>query len=872
MSAGVIVDEIDEALSWRDRARVEPESALSRAELWLSTHASDTELRVLARHVACVASVERGQLGDARHHARLGLATAGRAGLRHREAQLRLTMAWIELDGGAIDACREHLAAAEPHLRGADLCKIACLRGLLHCQSDRYRAAVEELTDALQSLQGEEHRHWAANALVGRGLAYLYLNELDGAEADLAAAERRFAIEGRVERAAVCTHNRGCVAFRGGDLPRALRLFNEALAHGLDTEAHPETRVDRAEALAAAGMNSEARQEMHCAADRLSALGRSVRLAETRLALAGCALRDGEARIAIEAAREARRLFRDQDRPGWCALAAATLWQAKLLAGTRSWYAFVAARRVASSCAGYGWTAAAAELWLAAGRAAHECGMQLTARKLWKLAATCRQDVTATAPQRALGWIAEALLAEQVGDREQVFHACRSGLRVVEGYAAAIVAFELRVQAFGLASELSDIAVGVALRTGDPSLVLRWTECHRASALNRRVFRPPADRELRAALLELRLAVAQLRESRSGRPREAMARIADLEERVRHRAMLVSGTTGGPLASFDLDEVCRQLGEAVLVSLFVHDGQLFGLSIVDGSVRLHSLGREADVGPEVDRLRYLLTRQAEGASAKVRDAFADEVRRCSSAIEARLLGPVLAELGPGRPLVVVPTGRLHAVAWAQLPSCHGRSVTVVPSLRCWLRAAADAHDGEHRQGHVWVSGPGLEHAEREVRALHDQSGGRLLIDDAATAERVLATVDGCRTVHIAAHGWFRDDQPLLSCLDLADGPLYGYDFDRLHHAPTTVVLSACEAGRCVVSRGDELSGLAAALLGRGTATLIASVVPVPDERTAELMVSLHSALRSGAAPAAALAEAQAEHGESGFLCIGYGGR
>jgi CHAT domain-containing protein len=223
-------------------------------------------------------------------------------------------------------------------------------------------------------------------------------------------------------------------------------------------------------------------------------------------------------------------------------------------------------------------------------------------------------------------------------------------------------------------------------------------------------------------------------------------------------------------------------------------------------------------------------------------------------------------------LVVVPTGRLHTLAWAELPVCRGRSVTVAPSLRCWLRAAADAGEDRSGAGQVWVAGPGLEHAEREVRALHTAAGGHLLIRAEATAERIVSTVDGAGTVHIAAHGWFRDDQPLLSCLDVADGPLYGYDLDRLRRGPTTVVLSACEVGRSVVSRGDELRGLAAALLGRGTATVIASILPVPDERTAEVMVALHTALRCGLPPAAALARAQAEHGESGFICLGYGGR
>ena len=488
------------------------------------------------------------------------------------------------------------------------------------------------------------------------------------------------------------------------------------------------------------------------------------------------------------------------------------------------------------------------------------------------LAASCRDDPAAIAPQRAVGWLAEALLAELDEDRGRLFEACRCGLRVIEGHAAAMAAFELRVHAFGLAAELADTAIGAALATGDSRLVLRWTERYRASAVSRRSLRPPSDPQLHTALVELRAAVAALRDSGSADPRASMARVSECEARVRHRAMLADGDTRGLGTSSEFDAVCAELGEAVLVSYFGHNGQIYMCSIVDGLVRLSLVGDDSEIAGEVERLQYCLARRAEASSPRIHEAFATAARRSAEVLDEALLRPVLPDLAQGRPLVVVPTGRLHGMAWAELPSCRRRGVTVTPSLRCWLRAASDARERQGGNQQVWVAGPGLEHAKREVRALHAVSGGRLLADGQATAERVMTAVDGAGTVHIAAHGWFRDDQPLLSCLDLADGPLFGYDLDRLRRAPTTVVLSACEVGRSAVSRGDELSGLAAALLGRGTATLIASVVPVPDERTAEVMMSLHAGLRRGLAPATALAHAQAEHGESGFLCLGFGGR
>ena len=67
---------------------------------------------------------------------------------------------------------------------------------------------------------------------------------------------------------------------------------------------------------------------------------------------------------------------------------------------------------------------------------------------------------------------------------------------------------------------------------------------------------------------------------------------------------------------------------------------------------------------------------------------------------------------------------------------------------------------------------------------------------------MLTALNGVRTAHIAAHGSFRDQQPLLSCVDLADGPLYCYDLERVRTAPATVVLTACEVGKSAADRGD----------------------------------------------------------------------
>jgi CHAT domain-containing protein len=75
-------------------------------------------------------------------------------------------------------------------------------------------------------------------------------------------------------------------------------------------------------------------------------------------------------------------------------------------------------------------------------------------------------------------------------------------------------------------------------------------------------------------------------------------------------------------------------------------------------------------------------------------------------------------------------------------------------------------------------------------------------------------------------------------------------------------------------------GFSAILLGAGTRSLVASVLPVPADRTAELMLDVHRQLSAGRGPADALAAAQQSFAAGGdsasrataaaFVCFGAG--
>jgi hypothetical protein len=227
-------------------------------------------------------------------------------------------------------------------------------------------------------------------------------------------------------------------------------------------------------------------------------------------------------------------------------------------------------------------------------------------------------------------------------------------------------------------------------------------------------------------------------------------------------------------------------------------------------------------------------------------------------LQQQLLGAAESDLGDG-PLVLVPPAALHPVPWGLLPALAARVVTVAPSALAWLRGR-DIQPPKDRAVSL-VIGPGLDGGRAEVEALADRyPNAEMLAADVATAEKVLASLEGRWLAHIAAHGSFRSDNPLFSSLLMGDGPLTVHDLQRLRRAPYRLVLSSCDSGVTASTGADELLGLIGALGRLGTAGVIAPVVPVNDAASVPLCLALHERLAAGASMAEALRDVRLSAG------------
>jgi hypothetical protein len=470
---------------------------------------------------------------------------------------------------------------------------------------------------------------------------------------------------------------------------------------------------------------------------------------------------------------------------------------------------------------------------------------------------------------------AGALVRLRDGKERSAERLLESGLELLDEYRAGLGAVELRVMASGMGAELSQLGLRIALRSGDPGNVLSWAERLRGNALRLPPVRPVSDPELRACQSELRRLSDRARkaEQRGKLEPGLAARQHKLELTVRARTRHAKSNGVPALSDVRATTAERALGDRALVEYVEVDGLLHALTLVRGRLALHELSG-AGVASELEWLRFALAQLVRrGISPGQRGAALANGSAAAAGLDRLLIEPLHLAVGDA-PLVIVPTGQLHALPWAALPSLRGRPIVVAPSLAVWLDLAVRRRSRRRRA--VLIAGPRLRHASAEVRSLAQQIPGAVALHgQAATVAATLASLDGAALAHVACHGRFRADSPLFSSLELADGPLTALDLQQLRQVPEVLVLSSCDLALSDLQPGDELLGLSAALFAMGARTIVASVVPVPDAASRRLMLEFHRAFAGGLPPAGALARAHAGlPGESmtlaGFVCLGSG--
>lgn len=863
-------------------ATIAPEQArvLATRTVQAGRREKDWEAVSTAMRALGVAAFQLRDLDASKTWLRASIAIAQRAQSPRLAAESRMSLAATLTMSGAGTRAITTINAALADLTGVAAARARVQRAGVFQVLGRNNEGLAELRVALPMLRRAGDFEWETRALSNRSLLLTAQRSFAAAEADLVAARELCEHNGLALAAGYAEQNLGCLRADQGKVLAALDSFDRAdgiyqrLGMVVGT-----LLIDRARLLLSVRLTDEALTTAELAVSTLTDQKRRLQVPEAQLLLSTVALVQGDADLAVASANAAGRGFRRLGRPDGIVLAQYARLQA-MTVNRREAVSPLRARRCADQLASMGWTVPALEARLLAGRIALQRGWTSEARADFALASRAR--FTGPAEVRVRAWLGEALLRRSDGHRRSASVALRTALRIVERYQATLGATELRANVSAHRGAVARLGLQMALEDRNGRRTLAWAERGRASALLMRPPEPPADPILAAELADLRMTMVDLEDRlHHGKPTaDLVQHQIRLEHAIADRTRkLPPRTAGGTGRVREIADVITALGPHALVEYIELDGFLHAVTVVDGIVRLHSLGPLSAVAVQLEHLSFALRRLVNPQLSPLRTRAAETaVGGVIGEFEALLFARIRPLLGD-RELVIVPTGALQSLPWSILPTCAGRPVTIAPSATLWLNAAEHPRPARSEPV-VLVAGPGLPGANAEITALGEvHPRAQKLTGSAATAPAFNVAVDGAALVHIAAHGRLRSDNPFFSSLLLFDGPLTVFDLERLARAPHHVVLAACDTARPHVIAGQEVIGLAAALLGQGTTSLVAPLFPIPDAASVPLMRAYHGGLAQGMTPATALAVAQAEQQDgpaagrataAAFVCMGDG--
>jgi tetratricopeptide (TPR) repeat protein len=831
----------------------------------------------VAERALGLASVHLQDLTGATRHLRTAMSLARRGGFTELAAEARVTFAGALNRAGQPQRALTEIGAALDDLGTVSHARGLFQRAAILQQLGRLDEVLADYRLALPALRRAGDLVGVERLLLNRGVLHAFRHAYGPAARDLHEAEQLCEELGLRLPAAFVHENLVLVHRRLGDVPSALDHLAEAerLYHSLGTPLGS-LLIERSELLLSVGLFVEAQEAAEQAVAEFVRTRRHLNTPEARLLLARTAVLNGDPERAVREARRALRDFTRQERTEWVALAACALILGRLEVDGGRKVTMTQLMEAASRAEEAGWPATALDLRLLAGQRGIAGRHKAEGRRQLELVSAGRHR--GPAARRAKAWYATALLRQDAGYRTRASAAAARGLLILDEYRSTKTAPDLRGRVSRLGVELAQLGLRNALDGGSPRQVLLWAERGRARDLVERPALPPANPELSQLMAELRSVVAEQSERQvSGQNiRHLVARQESLEVSIRDATRLQSHSLSAPAQGPLTDELAGLLGGIGLVEFVELDDRLHAVCMVDGRTTLRALGPLSEVRQLVRWLPFALERLSRHRTAPASAAAALALlQRVGNDLDALLLRPLVADIGD-RSLVLVPTGVLQSMPWSLLPSVSGRPLTVAPSAAVWSAATQRTPVSGNV---VVVAGPELPGAFQEATEVAGVYDTEALLGPMATVKSVTESLRDASLLHLATHGTVRADNPLFSSLRLADGPLTVYDLERLDRSVDTVALAACESGRDVVLAGDELLGLSAAFLARGTRHVVASVVPIPDAATAALMVGFHRRVFGGTLVADALAQAQQQIDRTdvaafaasvGFVCIGAG--
>lgn len=761
--------------------------------------------------------------------------------------------------------------------------KVEMNLGWMLMRRDRYdEAMVHFRGSAVRFARAGDVRH-SVMADVGLAGARTWRFEFDEALRLYDRCSMRAAAHGLASiQSGIDTH-RGRLELHRGRYEAALRSLGAALRQAeIDGRPHDlaETRRGLANAYLALNLLPEAIRLYGQTIEACVALQAPVERAWAEVQRALALTRSGDLAAAAQGLTEARHLFEAAGNDVGIALTGlrqAALWLHQGEAAP-AWRAAQAAATALESAGVIGWQL---EAELLAADALARLGRHAEARVIYT---RVLEASAALPPLRAACHTGLGELLRTEGDAEAAAAQWRAALHETELQRETLPSDEFRT-AFGADKQgpfeqlvmlaLEDQGPGAAWR------LLRAIEQARAPSLRSALQRRDAPAAIDSAVREqLRWLQAQWQQAITGhdlaRAAALDARRRDIEDsaledlRRAHAAAGMAPQHGAAVWRLPEDEAELRAqvppGTAIVVCMIVGDRMV---ACVVTRERVRSVVASAQgLVPRLKQLRFQIDGLRFGAHA-LKAHSAQMAQRCRAHLQglhALVWQPLVPLLAGHERVVVVPHRELHYLPFAGLHdgTCslvERHEISLAPGLSLWLDAAA-APRPWRRVAALGMGGAALPHVEREVRAVAAafeacEGGSAVMhLEGEATQIALRNALPGADVLHLACHGQFRADSPYFSALHLADGPLTVRDAAGLPLSARLVTLSACETGLSKVAPGDEALGLLRGFLMAGAPRVLATYWTVDDASTAALMSRFYAALLAGAAPSAALRDAQ----------------
>ncbi len=345
-------------------------------------------------------------------------------------------------------------------------------------------------------------------------------------------------------------------------------------------------------------------------------------------------------------------------------------------------------------------------------------------------------------------------------------------------------------------------------------------------------------RDVYDALIELRL----------GDPKLSVAEILDLMEKSRARE--AGDRAGAAVATASLSGIQRRLSDGTLfVEYWIGDNRAAAVWMTRQASGIARLGDASEIRREAQALAQTISQPGNswrGPSARLGAILLGKLPRARRAIISTddVLGriPLEALQLPGADSLLIEKTNVSYVPAARFIPATGKGRKWRTPWANELVAIANPPVPDSRSDEITSPLPA---SIEEVNAISKLLPGRSQIHTGEDARKKYLGNDA-PLLHLATHAVVDPDNPDLSRILLANGPLFQrevYDLDL--RGIDLVTLSACDTARGKFVGGEGIESLSAAFLVAGAAATLTTLWRVEDRSTAAFMQQFYYELARG---------------------------